>query len=263
MTFTRTLPAGVAAATLLTVTACSSGDNPAEDAEWPQPLVDRADQIGRKAEAEQSIADYNATIDRLSPTVRIEGMTVAVVSLQDDQFVLEDEDQPIEVPTDPGFTLLTDSGNREADGSFQFYSRENLNILQVADVIFVQNPDNVLSDDVLWKRLPAVVAGRTPQLLYNHRAGFPKVGANFAEYVAEQRADNRREKRIMDGRHLRTVKAGVREEFEADLPGTEPSVVRHLPDCEMQQQFPQGRRDRHGADRRADHPGDLRGACCP
>jgi hypothetical protein len=32
MTFTRTLSAGVAAATLLTVTACSSGDNPAEDA---------------------------------------------------------------------------------------------------------------------------------------------------------------------------------------------------------------------------------------
>lgn len=159
---------------------------PDKDADWLQPLVDQAEQIGKKAEAEQSIADYNATIYRLAQTVNGGGQTVAVVSLQDDQFVLEDEDLPIEVLTDLGFTLLTAPDNREADGSLHMYSKENLNILQDADVIFVQNPDNALSNDVLWKRLPAVANGKTPQLLYNHRAGFSKVGANFAEYVAEQ-----------------------------------------------------------------------------
>lgn len=163
----------------------------AEEAEntdaWLEPLLDQAEQLGKREDAEQSIADYHRVVDDGRSTLSdYAGKTVAVVALQDDQFVLEDENLAPEVLTDLGFSLLTDSGSREPDGSLRLYSKENLNILTAADVILVQNPDSPVADDALWKRLPAVVDGKTPQLLYNHRAGYSKVGADFAEYVVEQ-----------------------------------------------------------------------------
>ncbi|MGN0095158.1 MAG: ABC transporter substrate-binding protein [Corynebacterium sp.] len=168
-----------------------TSESEAEGAEnsdaWLQPLLDQAEQMGRRDDAEQSIADYHHVIDEGRSTLSAyEGKTVAVVALQDDQFVLEDENLAPEVLTDLGLSLLTDSGSREPDGSLRLYSKENLNILTEADVILVQNPDSPVADDALWKRLPAVMDGKTPQLLYNHRAGYSKVGADFAEYVVEQ-----------------------------------------------------------------------------
>ncbi len=154
---------------------------------WLDPLLDQAEQLGRRADAEASIEDYHRTVEEGAARLDdYEGATVAVVALQDDQFVLEDENLVPEVLTDLGFSVLTDSGSREPDGSLKLYSRENLNILADADVILVQNPDSPVAEDTLWKRLPAVVDGTTPQLLYNHRAGYSKVGANFAEYVVDQ-----------------------------------------------------------------------------
>ncbi|WP_297006084.1 ABC transporter substrate-binding protein [uncultured Corynebacterium sp.] len=50
---------------------------PDKDADWLQPLVEQAELIGKKAETEQSIADYNSTIDRLAQTVNGAGQTVA------------------------------------------------------------------------------------------------------------------------------------------------------------------------------------------
>lgn len=166
----------------LTSTSATAGDDA-----WLAPLLDQAEQLGKREDAEQSIQEYHRTVDEGAERLAdYEGKTVAVVALQDDQFVLEDENLVPEVLTDLGFSLLTDSGSREADGSLKLYSKENLNILADADVILVQNPDSTIADDAIWKRLPAVVDGKTPQLLYNHRAGYSKVGANFAEYIVDQ-----------------------------------------------------------------------------
>ena len=154
--------------------------------DWLQILTDQADQLGKRAEAEQSIDEYKATVDEVSKVVGADGKTAAAVVLSDDQFGIIDDSLSNKVLEDLGFTLLTRSDSVEADGSVHMYSKENLSILQDADVIFVQNPDEAMHDDVLWKKLPAVAAGKAPALSYYHRSGLTIAGANFAEYVAEQ-----------------------------------------------------------------------------
>lgn len=170
--------------------ARDAGASSLGDDAWLEPLLDQAEQIGKREEAEQSIADYHRVVEAGAEELgEYAGQTVAIVALQDDQFVLEDENLAPEVLIDLGFTVLTDSGSREADGSLRMYSKENLNILTEADVILVQNPDSAVADDTIWKNLPAVVDDKTPQLLYNHRAGYSKVGADFADYVVDQLTD--------------------------------------------------------------------------
>lgn len=151
---------------------------PDENTDWLQPLVEQAELIGKKAETEQSIADYNSTIDRLAQTVNGAGQTVA--------------------------------------------------------------------------------AGKAPALSYYHRSGLTIAGANFAEYVAEQRTDDGREDAVMHGRDIGTVVPGFRQQLQADLLGTDAPVVRHLAVGEVEQQLPQRRRDGHRMDRR---PGHHSGRC--
>ncbi len=62
----------------------------------------------------------------------------------------------------------------------------------------------------------------------------------------------------MHGRDIGTVVPGVRQQFQADLLGTDAPVVRHLAVGEVEQQLPQRRRDGHRMDRR---PGHHSGRC--
>ncbi|KAB2584994.1 ABC transporter substrate-binding protein, partial [Rhodococcus erythropolis] len=139
--------------------------------EWRKVMSDFLTGIGRSDRAEEVLAEYDAHVAQVRPTVEplMAGKKVAFVAAAEDQIAWFQNDFRTAVAEDLGFEVLRDGPDlRVMLGSEQF------NRLEEADVIFAldRSASGSVYTSPTWQRLPAAQAGRVIPFDYYKAAGY-------------------------------------------------------------------------------------------
>ena len=139
--------------------------------EWRKVMVDFLTGIGRSDRAEEVLAEYDAHVAQVRPTVEplMAGKKVAFVAAAEDQIAWFQNDFRTAVAEDLGFEVL-----REGPDLRVMLGSEQFNRLEEADVIFAldRSASGSVYTSPTWQRLPAAQAGRVIPFDYYKAAGY-------------------------------------------------------------------------------------------
>lgn len=139
--------------------------------EWRKVMSDFLTGIGRSDRAEEVLAEYDAHVAQVRPTVEplMAGKKVAFVAAAEDQIAWFQNDFRTAVAEDLGFEVL-----REGPDLRVMLGSEQFNRLEEADVIFAldRSASGSVYTSPTWQRLPAAQAGRVIPFDYYKAAGY-------------------------------------------------------------------------------------------
>lgn len=155
---------------------------------WQDDLLEMADWLDRRGPADKAVADYNGAVDALKAryAAQLARDKIAILTFNS-EFRSFNAFIPGGEYSDPKGQLLADLGARSIDRSLLsddgFGMESIVDVLGDVDAILLCNMGSGgladLADDVLWPRLPAVLAGRVYEA-----TGYTWYGSYFTAMTA-------------------------------------------------------------------------------